>query len=112
MAKDLGISLLLGYYGELLSDKQRAVTESYYFEDLSLAEISENTGTTRQAVLDNIRHAENKLKKLEQTLGFASKMIEIAELSERLLEISDDDRVKDMCAQLLKIAGWEDTYGI
>ncbi|MBQ8533495.1 MAG: DNA-binding protein [Clostridia bacterium] len=112
MAKDMQISLLLGYYGELLSNKQKKVAESYYFDDLSLAEIAENTGTTRQAVLDNIRHAEQKLKKLEDTLGFASKMIKIAALAEELQTLSDNERVARISAELTEIAGWEDTNGI
>ncbi len=112
MAKDLQISLLLGYYGELLSDKQKKVAESYYFDDLSLAEISENTGTTRQAVLDNIRHAEQKLKKLESTLGFASKMTKIAALAEELPTLTNNKRVVEISAELTEIAGWEDTNGI
>lgn len=112
MAKDLSISLLLGYYGELLSKKQREVAESYYFDDLSLAEIAENNGTSRQAVLDNIRHAETKLKKFEQTLGFASKMTRIMSLSEELRGLSEKGRINEISAELLKIAGWEDTNGI
>lgn len=40
MAKDLSISYLLDFYGQMLTDKQREVTEFYYNDDLSLAEIA------------------------------------------------------------------------
>ena len=44
MAKDLQISLLLDFYGEMLTEKQREMIEFYYNEDLSLAEIADNQG--------------------------------------------------------------------
>jgi len=48
MAKNLQIAVLLDYYGELLTEKQRDFISLYYDEDLSLAEIAENEGITRQ----------------------------------------------------------------
>ena len=48
--KNLHVSALLDVYGEFLSEKQRNLTEHYYNEDLSLSEIAENEGITRQAV--------------------------------------------------------------
>ncbi len=48
MAKNLEISYLLDFYGDVLTDKQRDVMEQYYNDDLSLAEIAENFGITRQ----------------------------------------------------------------
>ena len=48
MAKDLRITFLLDFYGDMLTEKQREVVECYYNEDLSLAEIAEEKGITRQ----------------------------------------------------------------
>ena len=48
MAKNLEISFLLDFYGEMLTQKQREVIEYYYNDDLSLAEIADNEGITRQ----------------------------------------------------------------
>ena len=50
MAKDLKIALLLDYYGEMLTPKQRAVLRCYYDDDLSLSEIAQNAHITRQGV--------------------------------------------------------------
>lgn len=50
MAKDLSISYLLDFYGQMLTDKQREVTEFYYNDDLSLAEIADHCHITRQGV--------------------------------------------------------------
>ena len=58
MAKNLEISLLFDFYGDMLTEKQRDVVELYYNDDLSLSEIAENEGITRQGVRDSIKRAE------------------------------------------------------
>ena len=54
--KNLAYSVLLDFYGPVLTDKQRVILTEYYNEDLSLAEIAENLGITRQGVRDAIKH--------------------------------------------------------
>lgn len=73
MAKDLKIAFLLDFYGEMLTDKQREVIESYYYNDLSLAEISEERGITRQGVRDAIKRSEKELLDMEERLGLAKR---------------------------------------
>ena len=55
MAKDLGICALIDTYGAVLTEKQRAVLQMYYFEDLSLSEIAELEGISRQGVKSGVR---------------------------------------------------------
>ena len=69
MAKDLHITFPLDCYGDMLTDKQREVVECYYNEDLSLAEIAEVKGITRQGVRDAIKRAEQQLLEMEERLG-------------------------------------------
>ena len=69
MAKNLEISLLLDFYGPSLTEKQRDMTEQYYDEDLSLAEIAQNQGITRQGVRDAIKRAEQQMFAMEEQLG-------------------------------------------
>ncbi len=69
MAKNLDIILLLDVYGSLLTEKQRDFLYYYYNEDLSLAEIAENSGISRQGVRDAIKRAEVQLTDLEEKLG-------------------------------------------
>lgn len=69
--KNLEFSVLLDYYGAVLTDKQRAILTEYYDEDLSLAEIAENYGITRQGVRDAIKHGEATLTDMEARLGYA-----------------------------------------
>ena len=70
--KDLSVSYLIDVYGSLLSDRRREIIEAYYFDDLSLAEIADNTGITRQGVRDSIKKSENELKSIEDSIHLAS----------------------------------------
>ena len=69
--KNLAFSVLLDYYGPVLTDKQRAILTEYYDQDLSLAEIAENYGISRQGVRDAIKHGEAALTQMEERLGYA-----------------------------------------
>jgi predicted DNA-binding protein YlxM (UPF0122 family) len=75
--KDFEVSLLLDFYGELLSKSKREAAELYYNEDFSLAEIAENTGITRQGVRDSIEKAKAQLYSYEEKLGLVGKLREI-----------------------------------
>ena len=77
MAKNLEISLLLDFYGDMLTEKQRDVVELYYNEDLSLSEIAAHSGITRQGVRDSIKRAESVLLDREERLGLARKFRQI-----------------------------------
>ena len=69
MKKDLKISELNETYGQLLTARQREMVESYYDYDLSLAEIAQNEGVTRQAVRDAIVKSVEQLNSFEGALG-------------------------------------------
>lgn len=73
MGKDLIYADLLCVYGDMLTDKQRDVLELYYNEDLSLAEIAENTGISRQGARDSIKRGEETLQYFEDKLGLFRK---------------------------------------
>ncbi len=66
--KDLSISLLIDIYGSLLSDKQLRIVNDYYNEDLSLSEISDNEGMSRQAVHETVKKSEQILLSFEEKL--------------------------------------------
>lgn len=72
--KNLGYALLLDVYGSMLTEKQRNVMELYYWEDLSLGEISQSEGVTRQAVRDSIKRSEQILNDFEEKLCLAKKI--------------------------------------
>ena len=68
-SENLDISLLLDFYGEMLTFRQREMLELYYDDDLSLSEISEHAGITRQGVRDAVKRAEAQLFELEDKIG-------------------------------------------
>lgn len=71
--KNLNISLLLDFYGQMLTDKQKEAIVFYYNHDLSLAEIAQHSGITRQGVRDSIKRAERQLLEYEEKLGLYEK---------------------------------------
>lgn len=75
--KNLGIGVLLDFYGSLLTDKQAYSLDLYYNQDFSLAEIAENMGVTRQGARDSIKRGEKQLKDFEDKLKLAEKFGEI-----------------------------------
>lgn len=86
MAKDLNISMLYDFYGDLLTEKQQEVIELYYNEDLSLAEIAAHSGITRQGVRDSIKRAEFQLSEFEMQLGLAARFEEIKQTLESITQ--------------------------
>ena len=79
MEKNVEISLLLSFYKKMLTERQADCIELYYNDDLSLAELSEQLGITRQGVRDNIKRAEHILYDTEKKLGLAARFLQIKE---------------------------------
>jgi len=107
----LEMALLLDYYGGLLTEKQRTCFDLRYNQDLSLGEIGEVLGISRQAVCDNLARTESALRKLEQTLGCMSRD---RQLRQKLTVIRDaaqalshaaDDTVSTLAGQILAAVG-------
>lgn len=67
--------ILYDFYSELLTDKQKEYFEDYYFSNLSLGEIAENTGLSRNAIHKNIKTVEDKLLFYEDKLELYKKKI-------------------------------------
>lgn len=84
MPKDLYISALLDVYGKFLNEKQRTLAEYYYNDDLSLGEIAENEGITRQGVNDFIKRAKAQLYKMEEDCGYCEKFLKLRALADNL----------------------------
>ena len=68
--KNLEMSFLLDFYGDILSERRRSVMTMYYNEDLSLSEIASEIGISRQGVRDLIKKSEEELSLLEEKLGY------------------------------------------
>lgn len=97
--KNVNISLLIDFYGDMLSDKQREAMELYYNEDLSLAEVADITGLTRPGVRDRLVKSEGILRNLEEKLGLLKRFEEMSEeidLISRELEEHKNGKTVDL----------------
>ena len=94
--KNLKLAYLLDFYGDLLDEHTRTVMKAYYDDDLSLAEIAENEGITRQGVRDAIKRAEAQLFAFEEHLGLHKRLEKtkngLAEISELIKLIDEVNR--------------------
>ena len=91
MEEQLYLTNLYDYYKELLTEKQRDYFEEYYFNNLSLSEISENFCVSRNAVHKQLKEIENKLIEYEEKLKLYSKSIEIKRI---LINIDEETKNK------------------
>ncbi len=73
MDKNVEIALLLDFYGNMLTERQREIMNLYYEDNLSLSEIAEELNISKQGVSDSLKHSEkvlydteSKLKLMEQ----------------------------------------------
>lgn len=111
MSKDLSITMLMDFYGQLLTEKQRMMLDLYYNQDYSLSEIAEYADITRQGVRDSIKRGEKQLADFEQTLGLAERFTNIcADFEQMALLIKDikkrtlDKEIKQDIARLEQLS--------
>lgn len=101
--------MLLDSYSPLLTQKQRECMQLYYEEDLSLSEISELLGISRQGVRDCLKKAENTLEHMEKELGLLRNSLRLERLLDRLRELKRPE-VDELIAQFKQAS--EDDNGI
>lgn len=86
--KNMRLAYLLDFYGDVLDEHSKNIMRSYYEDDLSLAEIAEGIGISRQGVRHIIKKSEEQLDFLEQKLKLADKFLSIEKELEALTEIA------------------------
>ena len=94
--KTLEMTMLFDFYGDMLTEKQREYFDLYYNEDLSLGEIADNVGITRQGVRDIIVRAENTLLEFEKKTGIVARFEERSQKLSSAVEIAR--RIQDMAS--------------
>ncbi len=107
--KNLTVAYLLDFYGDILSDRKRAVMDAYYNNDLSLSEIASVVGISRQGVRELIKKAEEELTFYEQKLHLAQRVTQVGEHAATLREMATRHRVPDEFLQ--EIQAIEDCIG-
>ena len=103
-------SLLYDFYGALLTEKQRQVMALYHEENLSLSEIAQEFGISRQAVHDTLKKAEQALEDYENKLNLIDKLVKteevIAEIDreiEALASVTKDSQTVEKLAKIKSI---------
>ena len=105
------MALLYDFYGDVLTERQKEFYDLYYNEDLSLSEIAENSGITRQGVRDVIVRAEASLTELEDKTGIIRRFhvmqdqlkgvqAHIDAISARNAQLYQDDEIEGLTAQI------------
>lgn len=90
MEKILENTLLYDFYGELLTEKQRKLFEMHFYDDLSLGEIGDIEGISRQGVSRQLKRGEEALREYEDKLRLVEKFLKIKEKTEAMTVILED----------------------
>lgn len=104
----LEMTLLLDYYGELLTEKQKTCFDLYYNQDLSLGEIAEEAGISRQGVHDSLARAEATLVDMEAKLGCMARAARLQQTLQTICKAAQDlqkiPQAKDLADTILAAA--------
>lgn len=106
----LEMSLLFDYYGGMLTEKQRECFDMRYNQDLSLGEIGQVLGVSRQGVHDNLTRTEALLRKMEENIGCVSRDLERRKALRVILDAaaqlraSNDETVSSLAAAIMEAA--------
>ena len=105
--KNLNISLLLDFYGDILTERQSEMLDMYYNEDFSLAEIAEKFEISRQGVRSVLKKGETILIDMEEKLHLASRFSKVlkksAEIANELENINQNINNNDISTRLLSL---------
>ena len=105
--KNMRLAFLLDFYGEVLDEHARSIMRAYYEDDLSLAEIADGEGISRQGVRHIIKKSEEQLDFLETRLGLAEHYDALFGVCERIREIaaslSANDSTRKSAKELLEL---------
>lgn len=118
MERNIELSCLLDYYGAFLTDRQRKLLDLHVNEDLSLGEIADGEGISRQGVHDALRRAEQQLVEMEEKLGLYRRTREtaglIGELADEIESASMDAKEKEhILLSLSRLKSlWEEDHGV
>ena len=106
--KILEQSLLFDFYGELLTEHQKEIYERFIAEDLSLGEIAEEAGISRQGVHDLIKRCNQTLRGYEEKLHLLEKFLAVKDKVERIEQLLDqynEEGAEELVRNIRKISG-------
>ena len=98
-------ALLYDFYGELLTDHQKEIYEQFVLEDLSLSEIAETAGISRQGVHDLIKRCNKILEGYEAKLHLVEKFLSVKEKVEKMNSLLEKESEDELIQNIRTIAG-------
>ena len=105
----LEMSLLFDFYGGMLTEKQQECFDMRYNQDLSLGEIGEAMGVSRQAVCDNLARTEAQLRKMEDNIGCVRRSLRtrkaVQQIQEAARQLPEDPTTSHLVRQILSAVG-------
>ena len=104
------VALLFDYYGGMLTDKQKEYLDMRYNQDMSLSEIAQAQGVSRQAVFDNLTRTEALLCRMEENIGCVKRDTEIRKALQQIcaaaavLDTSSDPMAVSTAKRIIDVA--------
>ena len=95
MEKIFEQGMLYDFYGELLTPHQRSIYEDAVFNDMSLSEIAENLGISRQGVHDQIRRCDKLLHEYEEKLHLVARFAKAKEMIGEIVELTRTEQTEE-----------------
>lgn len=105
MDKIIERNLLFDFYGDLLTERQRNIYQDAVYGDLSLSELADDYGISRQGVHDQIKRCDKTLEEYESKLHLVERFEKIKKYSNELLEVADkssDESLKKAVSEYTK----------
>lgn len=102
MEKIVEQGLLYDFYGELLTEHQRQIYEDAVFQDMSLSELAEEHGISRQGIHDLIKRCDKQLKAYEEKLGLLARFSRIKEMVKEIEGQTSQEEVRRLAGQILE----------
>ncbi|AIO18006.1 putative DNA-binding protein [Candidatus Izimaplasma bacterium HR1] len=103
LEKSIELISLYDLYQELLTDKQKSYFESYYYDDYSLQEISDNNNVSRNAVHDLLKRTAKKLNDLESALHLKEENKKRQIIISKIRDINDNEDITNLINELEKV---------
>ena len=110
IVESLEMTLLFDYYGELLTQRQRDCLDMRYNQDMSLGEIAQELGVSRQGVFDTLNRAETLLRNMEEKTGFLRRDEAVRRAGQEIaqaakaLELTENPEVARLAKRILAAA--------
>ena len=102
MEKIVQQGILYDFYGELLTEHQREIYEDAVYNDMSLSELADNYGISRQGVHDLLKRCDKILSEYENKLHLVSRFDKIKSKISRMGETDDLSQIRELAAEIME----------